>query len=274
MTPRTIGFIGGGNMARSMIGGLIADGHPASHIWVAEPLPELRSALSIEFAIHTSDHNAQVAKTVDALIIAVKPQMAKSVCAALSATLATCKPTIISIAAGIRISQLEHWLGSHLPIIRAMPNTPALIKKGVTGAVKNQAVTDAEQAIASTILRAIGALVWVPNETLMDLVTAVSGSGPAYFFSMIEAMENAAVELGLSKEAAHTLVVQTAIGAAHMAQQSDESPSQLRQRVTSPGGTTEAALNELNAHGFHALIARAIEKARNRGQTLAQELGE
>lgn len=268
----TIGFIGGGNMARSMVGGLIAQGFPPASIWVAEPLNALRESLHHDFAVPTQADNAIVAQQADALVLAVKPQVMQAVCEQLRPVLVGRNPLVISIAAGVQIEQLQRWLVSGLCIVRCMPNTPALVGEGVTGATTRTALDAVQRNLLDTILRAIGCWVWVDDEQLMDAVTAVSGSGPAYFFLLIEAMEAAAAQLGLPPETAHTLVAQTALGAARMAMQTSESPAQLRKRVTSPGGTTQAALEVLEAAGFRDSVARAIARAAQRGQELARAL--
>ena len=264
-----VGFIGGGNMARSLVGGLIGRGVAPMNLRVAEPVLGLRESLAHDFGIAATDDNVGVAAASDVLLLAVKPQVMKVVCQALAPTVQARRPTIISIAAGIRIEQLERWLGGSVPIIRAMPNTPALIGEGVTGLCANAAAGDAELALAESLLSSAGATVRIDAESLMDAVTAVSGSGPAYFFLLIEAMEAAGVAQGLSPEQARALVLATAVGAARMARESSEPASELRRRVTSPGGTTQAAIEAFEAGGFRELVDRAIARATERGRELA-----
>jgi pyrroline-5-carboxylate reductase len=270
----TIAFIGGGNMARSLIGGLLAQGQSRASIRVAEPQPAQREALATDFGVHVGADNAAAVDGADTVVLAVKPQVMRTVCTSIAPALAGQSSSVLSIAAGVRIAQLQRWLGAGVPIIRAMPNTPALIGAGITGTVGNMHVGAAERANAESVLRAAGALVWIDDESLMDAVTAVSGSGPAYFFLLMETMQAAAERQGLPPEAARQLVLQTALGAARMAAEGDEAPAQLRARVTSPGGTTQAALETFTAGGFAQLVDAAIARATLRGHELSDLLGD
>ncbi len=274
MTTSLIGFIGGGNMARSLIGGLIQRGHLATRLLASEPQAASREALARDFGIGVSADNAEVAARADVLVMATKPQVLKTVCQALAPTLAGRAPLILSIAAGVRIAQFEQWLGAHLPIVRAMPNTPALIGAGISGLIGNARVGASQRDEAERIARAAGEAVWIPDESLMDAVTAVSGSGPAYFFLLIEALQAAAVRQGLPETVARDLVLATAVGAARMARESGEPASTLRERVTSPGGTTQAALEVFEQGGLRALVDRAIARATERGGELSRALGQ
>ena len=271
--PR-IAFIGGGNMARSLIGGLIRNGAPAQAISVSEPNAELREAIARDFSLSAHADNAAAARNADVLVLAVKPQVMKIVCADLRDIAQARRPLVISIAAGIRIGQLDDWLGGGAAIVRAMPNTPALIGAGATGAHANARVTAAQREIAQSILGATGSMVWIGDEALMDTVTALSGSGPAYFFLLVEALEDAAVAQGLPRETARELALQTCLGAGRMLREDAAAPAELRRRVTSPGGTTQAALESFAASGFTAIVTRAVAAATQRGRELSRLLDE
>ncbi|QNP41196.1 pyrroline-5-carboxylate reductase [Lysobacter solisilvae (ex Woo and Kim 2020)] len=265
----SVAFIGGGNMARSLIGGLVARGVPAQTIRVAEPVAELRDALTRDFGIHGFSDNAAATAQATTWVLAVKPQVMRAVCEALAATAQATRPLVVSIAAGITAAQLERWLGGDLAVVRAMPNTPSLLGAGVTGLFANARVDAAQRALAADLLEAAGRNVWIGEESLMDAVTAVSGSGPAYVFLLAEAMQAAAEAEGLPSEAARTLIQQTLLGASRMLIENDEMPSELRRRVTSPGGTTQAAIETFEAGGFRDLVARAIHAATERGRQLS-----
>ncbi|MGN6517932.1 MAG: pyrroline-5-carboxylate reductase [Dokdonella sp.] len=268
--PARIAFIGGGNMARSLIGALVRDGVPAAAIAVAEPNVELRSALARDFGVAVHDHACAATEGADALVLAVKPQVLKDVCAEIAATVAAARPLVISIAAGIRIDQLAAWLGAGVPIVRSMPNTPALIGAGATGMIANDDASAGQRAQAQAILGAAGTTVWIDREELMDTVTALSGSGPAYFFLLVEALEDAAVAQGLPRATARTLASQTCFGAGRMLVEDGEPPTVLRERVTSPGGTTAAALEAFANGNLRALVATAIAAATTRGKDLSE----
>jgi len=267
--PGPIAFIGGGNMARSLVGALIGGGTAANAIRVAEPDSALRTALARDFGVATFERNADAAASADTVILAVKPQVMRAVCAELAEAIGERKPLIISIAAGIRLDQIAQWLGATLPIVRCMPNTPALIGAGATGLIANSTANATERSRAEMILAAAGRTAWIDDEALMDTVTAISGSGPAYFFLLVEALEDAAAAQGLPRETARMLASQTCLGAGRMLVESGENPATLRQRVTSPGGTTAAALDAFEAGAFRALVARAIEAATTRGRELS-----
>ena len=264
-----VAFIGGGNMARSLIGGLVARGVPATSIRVAEPMAELRQSLARDFGVHVFADNATAAANATTWVLAVKPQVMRAVCEALAPAAQATRPLVVSIAAGITAAQLERWLGDNLAVVRTMPNTPALLGAGVTGLFANDRVDAAQREQAGDLLEAAGRSVWIEDEPLMDAVTAVSGSGPAYIFLLAEAMQSAAETEGLPAEAARTLVQHTILGAARMLIENDEMPSELRRRVTSPGGTTQAAIGQFEAGGFGELVARAIHAATERGRQLS-----
>jgi len=274
MTQTHIAFIGGGNMARSLIAGLIADGHKPSALTVSDPLAEKRDQLAASYGVHSAADNAAAVAEADVIVLCVKPQAAAAVCRELAGLLPDPPPLVISVMAGINEASIEHWLGRQLPLVRTMPNTPVMVQSGAIGLHANRAATDSHRNLAEEILRAGGLTRWVDNEQDLDAVTAVSGSGPAYFFLFMEALEKAGIEQGLEAEAARLLSIQTALGAARMAVESDESPQQLRERVTSPGGTTERALAAFAEGGLEALVSRAVAAARQRAGELSQLLGE
>jgi len=268
-----ISFIGGGNMATSLIGGLIANQFPAHNITVAEPDQSKLDELHQQFAIHTNTRNQQAVAQSDVVLLAIKPQIMQTVCKDLAATIQQTKPLVISIAAGIRSTDINRWLGNNCAIVRCMPNTPALIQCGASGLFANEQVTAEQHRTAEQILSAAGMTLWVKDEALLDAVTAVSGSGPAYFFLLMEAMQKAGQQLGLDTETAQRLSLQTALGAAHMASESNDEPAILRQKVTSKGGTTEAAINSFLSSGFENIVTNALTSARDRAIELADYLG-
>ena len=273
MKTTSIAFIGGGNMACSLIGGLIADGCEAGNFWASDPSPEQRHTLQSQFGVNVTADNLQAAGAAEVLILAVKPQILREVAMQLAGIVQVRKPLVISIAAGVREPDLQTWLGGHIPLVRVMPNTPALVRSGAAALFANAHVSGVQKELAESILRAVGLTVWVQEEALLDVVTALSGSGPAYFFLVMEAMEQAGISLGLSAESARLLTLQTAFGAAKMALESSEGPAALRLRVTSPGGTTERAVTALQEGGLESLFARALEDARRRAQELGDILG-
>ncbi|WIH06033.1 pyrroline-5-carboxylate reductase [Xanthomonas translucens pv. graminis] len=264
-----IAFVGGGNMARSLIAGLVRQGADPRRIRVAEPLAALREALAAEYAVQAVATAADAVEGAALWMFAVKPQVLRSVCTELAALALAQRPLLVSIAAGITTQQLDRWLGGGHALVRAMPNTPALLGAGVTGLYANAGVDAAQRSHAERVLAAAGVSVWVEDEALIDAVTAVSGSGPAYVFLLAEAMEAAGIAQGLPAAAARTLVLQTVLGAARMLTESGEAPSELRRRVTSPNGTTQAAIETFQAGGFEALTATAIAAAVARGRALS-----
>ena len=269
----TIAFIGGGNMARSLIGGLIAGGFDARNIWVADPNEEQRDALRQRFEVHAVTANQKAIEQAEVVILAVKPQVLKEVATDLAQAAQRRKPLVISVAAGIRTVSLETWLGGDLPIVRTMPNTPALVGSGATALYANERVSPPQRSLAESIMRAVGLALWLDDEARMDAVTALSGSGPAYFFLVMEAMESAGRDLGLPPETARLLTLQTAFGAAKMALESSEDSATLRARVTSPGGTTERAIQILQEGKIKELFGKALAAAQERSVELAEVLG-
>jgi len=272
-TTSKIGFIGAGNMARSLAGGLIQSGTLPEQLLLADPDANQRRGAEKALGVETlEDNNALVARS-QVLVLAVKPQVLKSVATAMAATVQKFQPLVISIAAGIRVGDLEKWLGGHLSIVRVMPNTAALIGSGASGLFANSNVSTSQRDEAESILRAVGVTVWVKNESLIDTVTAVSGSGPAYFFLVMEVLEKAAIKHGLDPRSARLLTLETAFGAAKMALEGGEEPALLRQRVTSPGGTTEQAVKALESGGIEKVFDDAVEAAIRRAGELAELFG-
>jgi len=272
MTQR-IGFIGAGNMSRSLVGGLLGNGWAREQVLLSDPLAAQREGAEAALGVPVVADNAQVARESDVLILAVKPQVLKDAVAPLAPIVASRKPLVISIAAGIRLADIDRWLGGNLPIVRVMPNTAALIGSGASGLFANPRVTDQQRDLAESILRAVGVTVWVSDEKLIDVVTAVSGSGPAYFFLAMEVLEKAAIRQGLEPATARLLTLETAFGAAKMALEGHEEPAKLRQRVTSPGGTTEQAVKKLVDGGIEKLFDDAVAAAMVRARELADMFG-
>jgi pyrroline-5-carboxylate reductase len=266
-----ISFIGGGNMATALIGGLAGKLTPGANIHVVDLNVDALQKLHAQFGVTTAQTIDAAIGASDVVVLAVKPQQMKEVAAQLQPHVST--QLVLSIAAGIRAVDLSRWLNGHAAIVRTMPNTPALIGKGITGMVATQGVTSQQRAAADAIMRAVGATVWLDDEILIDPVTAVSGSGPAYVFYFIEAMQQAAQEMGLSAEQGTQLAIATFTGAAQLAAQSTEPVSLLRERVTSKGGTTYAALTSMEGDGVKAAIVKALKAAAARGKELGEEFG-
>jgi pyrroline-5-carboxylate reductase len=277
MSNPRIAFIGAGNMAASLIGGLRAQGMDGQLITASDPGAEQRAKIASDHGIKVFANNADAVKGADVVVLAVKPQAMKTVCLALAPELQN-NQVIVSIAAGITCASLQTWLSTATaptrPIVRCMPNTPALLRQGVSGLFANAQVTAAQRQQAEHLLSAVGVALWLEEEHLIDAVTAVSGSGPAYFFLLIEAMTAAGVKLGLPAATAAQLTLQTALGAARMAVASDVDAAELRRRVTSPAGTTEAAIKSFQAGGFEALVEQALNAAAHRSAELAEQLGQ
>ncbi|WP_445939294.1 pyrroline-5-carboxylate reductase [Pseudomonas sp.] len=272
MTTPRIAFIGAGNMAASLIGGLRAQGIDASTIRASDRGAEQRSKISAEHGIETFASNAEAIQGADVIVLSIKPQVMKEVCLDLAAHISG-QQLVVSIAAGISCASLESWLGLRA-IVRCMPNTPALLRQGVSGLYANAQVSPAQRQQAEQLLSAVGLALWLDQEAQIDAVTAVSGSGPAYFFLLIEAMTAAGEKLGLPRDTAAQLTLHTALGAARMAVASDVDASELRRRVTSPAGTTEAAIKSFQADGFEALVEKALNAAAHRSAELAEQLGQ
>ncbi|KAF9891380.1 hypothetical protein FE257_004236 [Aspergillus nanangensis] len=275
----TLAFIGGGNMASAIIRGLVSQSIPPTNITVSEPYEPNRQKIASTGVTTTTD-NAAAATNADIVVIAVKPQVTKVVCQELAASWATrdTLPVVVSIAAGITMKSMKEWLqtssGKSAHVVRVMPNTPALVKEGASGVVASEDVTEGEKGLVDALLRTISrATEWVEREELLDVVTGLSGSGPAYFFAMVEHMVASATALGLSKEQATRLAAQTCLGAGKMLVESDEEPAQLRKNVTSPNGTTYAALQTFEKLGFEGIVDKAVQSATHRAAELGDTLG-
>jgi pyrroline-5-carboxylate reductase len=274
MKSHRIGFLGGGNMARALIGGLLGRGMPAAQLSVGEPAAPARELLVRDFKVRVSADNRAAIEHCELIIVAVKPQAAGTVLKSLAPQLRSARPVLVSVAAGIRISSLSAWAGPEVPIVRSMPNRAALIGAGVTGMYAAPGVTAEQRMLAEQVMSAAGTVVWVARESDLDVVTALSGSGPAYFFLLAELMMQAAIGAGLEPAAARELAVGTLHGAGALARGSDGDLARLRQEVTSKGGTTEAALGAFAAADFSGIVARAMDAATQRSRELAALFGE
>ncbi|NND66253.1 MAG: pyrroline-5-carboxylate reductase [Halioglobus sp.] len=273
MDAPLIAFIGAGNMASSIVGGLVESGHPAGRIHAADPFPESLDRLGQVAPIKVFADNAAATAGADVVILAIKPQVMAQACDSIAAPVAASAPVIISIAAGITIASMAARLGDAAAIVRCMPNTPALLGCGASGLYANSNTTDAQRHHAEQILAAVGITRWVKNESDLDAVTALSGSGPAYFFLFMEAMIDAGVELGLDRDVATELTLQTGLGAARMAQENNVDLVELRRRVTSPGGTTERAVASFEDNGQRDIVRKAMRAAADRAAEMAREMG-
>lgn len=263
-------FLGGGNMATALIGGMIKQGATPASIQVIEKLAESRQRLTQEFGVACVAEADRESTNCDVIVLAVKPQQMREAVTPLAGKLDS--QLVVSIAAGLRLVEIRRWLGGHKRLVRAMPNTPALIGAGITGLYAASSVSKTERQAAESIMAAVGSTLWVDDENMMDAVTAVSGSGPAYVFYFVAAIQQAAVQLGFSVEQARKLSLDTFLGAARLAEQSGEDINVLRDRVTSRGGTTEAALAIMDAGDVAAAIARAVQAAHARGRELGEQL--
>jgi pyrroline-5-carboxylate reductase len=270
---RRLAFIGGGNMAAALIGGLIKRGLPSDRVVVADPSQDQLTRLVRDYGIEAAADNASAVTGAEVVVLAVKPQQMRSVALGLASCVQQARPLLISVAAGVPHAALARWFGADIPVIRTMPNRPALNGFGATGLYAPLSVGAANRTLAEMIMGAVSATVWVEHESQMDTVTALSGSGPAYFFLFMEALEAAAHERGLPKDIAHRLTLETAFGAAQMARQSTDALATLRDQVTSKGGTTAAALAVLDAAGLRAIVAHAVAAADRRSAELAAEFG-
>ena len=274
MSDSNIGFIGGGNMAASLIGGLVANGTPPGTIRVSDPDTPKLDDLRERFGVHTESGNCAVVSHCATVVLAVKPQIMRSVVEALAPALGAHGPLLVSIAAGVRETDIDRWAGGGMAIVRTMPNTPALVGCGATALHANGKVTPAQRERAGAILEAVGITLWVEDEAQLDAVTALSGSGPAYYFLLMEIMQATGEAMGLDAGVARRLTLQTALGAARIANESEAPPAVLRERVTSPGGTTERALVTMRGGGIEKVVADGIRDARQRSVELGDALGE
>jgi pyrroline-5-carboxylate reductase len=271
LTDLRIAFIGGGNMARSLVGGLIDKGCKPGRISVSEPNPEQRALIAKRLPVRMSADGPTAVAGTDVLVFAVKPQVIQAAARGVAEAVQAGKPLVISIAAGVTSTDLDRWLGGEVSIVRVMPNTPALLGAGASALWAGPKVSAEQKQMAQSLMEAVGIALWIDDEPLMDAVTALSGSGPAYFFLLMECMEAAALELGLPAATARALTLQTALGAARMALESGEAPAELRRQVTSPKGTTAAALQVFEDGRYAALVQKALTAARDRGRELSQE---
>lgn len=269
-----IGFIGAGNLATSLMGGLIATGYPAARLWASDPQQNACDTVRERFGINIARSNTELVQSAQVIILSVKPQLMHEVCTEIRAPVTAHTPLLISVAAGIRTDAIFRWLNLRVPLIRSMPNTPAAVGSGATALFAAPTATEQQCGFAESLMRSVGMTVWVDEEPLLDAVTALSGSGPAYFFLIMQALQLAGEKLGLDAETARLLTLQTAFGAAKMALESPFDVGELRRLVTSPGGTTEQALRVL--HEAHAvdLFEKALTAARDRAAQLADQLGE
>jgi pyrroline-5-carboxylate reductase len=271
MSAYKVGFIGGGNMARALAGGLISSGYRAANILIAEPSADRRKVLSSELSgVVVGDSNSSVAQRADCLVLAVKPQLMRNVCVDLSAIVQARKPLIISVAAGTHSRDIDRWLGGDLAIVRVMPNQPALLLQGASGLFANDITSTEERDRASDIMSAVGSVVHVPDEDGIDAVTAISGTGPAYFYLLIDLLIRSAEDFGLDPQAAHKLVMDTAKGSAALAAVSGEPMEAMIAHVRSPGGTTAAAFEVFDEENVRDIFAAAFTAARDRAIELAE----
>lgn len=269
---RKLAIIGGGNMARSLITGLLKDGWKSKQFRVADPNPAQREMLAQHFGVAVFEHNTEAIMDADGVLLAVKPQVLGQVVRELAPVLLRNRPLLISIVAGVLVKDIQRSLGEPLPVVRVMPNTPAMVAAGASGMYASPEVNAVQIDFAESLMRAVGLVVWVQQESLMDAVTALSGSGPAYVFLVMEAMEEAGVALGLDRRTSRLLTLQTVFGAAKMALESDDTPATLRGHVTSPGGTTAAGVRELE-QGLRDLFYSALDAAADRAGVLAERYG-
>ncbi|WP_251975672.1 pyrroline-5-carboxylate reductase [Salinicola avicenniae] len=274
-TPASrIVFLGAGNMASAIFGGMLESGYPANAIVATSRSEATRQAVTQRYGIRTSGDNAAAVAEADVVVLAVKPQMMRDLCLSLREAVQARRPLIVSVAAGLEADTLDQWLGGGLAVIRCMPNTPSLVGEGASGLYANARVSETQRRLAGELLESVGLVEWVEEEALIDAVTAVSGSGPAYFFLFIEALEAAGIERGLPPESARRLALQTAFGAAKMARESEFEPAELRRRVTSPNGTTERALAAFEAAGLTDIVDQATRACADRARALSQELSQ
>lgn len=274
MKSTTIAFIGGGNMASSIIGGLVASEFPADKIWVSDPNPQQLERLQEAYAINTTQTSATAIEQADVVIVSVKPQVLSAVLMEVAEPVKLKKPLVLSIVAGAKVESFTNAFGNEAAVVRTMPNTPALLGCGATGLYANEQTSDEQRELAETIMRSVGVIVWFDQEQKLNAVTAVAGSGPAYFFLVMEAMQEAAEAVGLSYSEAKLLVRQTALGSARMAFESQDDVAELRRKVTSPGGTTERAINCLQQAQLVETFKRAIAAADERAEELSNLIAE
>lgn len=271
MNNTHIAFIGSGNMANSLIGGLLAKGFSPKNIFASDPYEATRKNIAVQYGVYTTDNNRDAVQKAGVVVLAVKPQAMKAAAQDIAAVVQEQQPLVISIAAGISIESLQDWLGPKTSIVRCMPNTPALVQLGATGMFANAYVSDQQKQLAKHILDAVGISLWLKKEKELDAVTALSGSGPAYYFLLMEAMIKTGIAQGLDPETAQKLTLQTALGAATMAAASEDGPAELRRKVTSPNGTTEQAILSFQKNNFEQMVKEALDAASKRSIELSRE---
>jgi pyrroline-5-carboxylate reductase len=273
MTHQHLAILGGGNMGRALIGGMLRRGTRPEHITVGESSEAAREALSADFGVQATADNAAAVEPAAVIVLAVKPQVAGAVLAPLQPALQRARPVVISIAAGIRLAALESWCGAGVPVVRAMPNRPALVGAGATGLFAPASVAGTHREVAERVMQAVGEVIWVGAEDDLDVVTALSGSGPAYFFLVAELLTQGAIDLGLDPAAARRLAIATLHGSGQLAHAGDGDLARMRAEVTSKGGTTEAAVKSFEAADLRGIVARALEAATRRSRELAAQFG-
>ncbi|WP_414500597.1 MULTISPECIES: pyrroline-5-carboxylate reductase [unclassified Zymobacter] len=273
MHSKTLSFIGAGHMAEAIIAGLINTGHPAERIIATARSDKTLAPLQARYGIQTTTDNCSAIAQADVVVLAVKPQVMKEVCAQVTDIVARQRPLILSVAAGLTCATLSRWLGGYDAIVRAMPNTPSLVGTGACGLYATDAVSKEQCTLASDLMSAVGITEWVDEERLLSTVTAIAGSAPAYFFYLMEALEKAAIEQGMPLESARRLIIQTALGAARMCDASEDAPEEFKKRVMSPNGTTERAIFHFQDHGFEQLVNDAVQACFNRAEELGESLG-
>ncbi|MCK7544555.1 pyrroline-5-carboxylate reductase [Marinobacter bryozoorum] len=273
-TSPTIGFIGAGNMASAIIGGMLDSGFRAGSIWASAPDDEHLQTIRRKFGVSVTTDNRYCAQQADVLVLAVKPQIMADVCRDIAPVVQNTRPLMVSIAAGLTSETLDEWLGGGLPLVRVMPNTPSLVGKGAAGLYANDAVSEQQKETVESIFNSIGKALWLDDEEQLHAVTALSGSGPAYFFLMLEALEAAATEAGIEAGTARELAIQTMAGAAEMAARSEHDPAQLKRNVMSPGGTTEQAITTFEDGGMRTLVDKAYKAAMTRSKEMAREMAD
>lgn len=271
-TSQTIAFIGAGNMASAIIGGMLDNGYNAENIWVSAPDDDHLQTIRKRFGVSVTTDNRYCAQQADVIVLAVKPQVMRSVCQDIAPVAQNTRPLMVSIAAGLESATLDQWLGGGLPVVRVMPNTPSLVGKGAAGLYATDAVKEAQRNTVTAIFESIGIAVWVSEEAELHAVTALSGSGPAYFFLMLEALEEAAVANGIQAETARSLAIQTMAGAAEMARRGPDEPAQLKRNVMSPKGVTERAIETYESGDLRGLVKKACSAAYTRSEEMATEL--
>lgn len=273
MISKRLAIIGGGNIARCLIGGLLADGYDPQKIWVSDPNELILQELSDIFSVHVSTNNLTAIGESDVVAFAVKPQILQQVAREVSDPIQEKKPLVLTFVTGIFQKDLQRWLGGDIPIIRCISNTPAMVRSAITSLYANQHATPQHKEMAESMLRSVGITLWIENEATLNAISALSSSGPAYFFLLMELIQKAAESFGLSPKDAHLLIVQTAFGSAKLALELNSSFKELRQNITSPNGITECAIDYLWKHDVEKLFLSAIKAAKNRCENLASLLG-